>query len=121
MPNVNPHLLVWARETADLSREKAVKKLQFGDAHGIAAVDRLAALESGTSHPTRSMLVKMSKQYRRPLVTFYLEELPRKSSHGADFRTLSGDGLACSGYSGTSTFTRHCCEARLGTCTIRGG
>ena len=94
MPNVNPHLLVWARETAGLSREKAVKKLQLGDAHGIAAVDRLAALEFGEDHPTRSMLVKMAKQYRRPLVTFYLEELPRKSSHGADFRTLSGDGLA---------------------------
>ena len=34
------------------------------------------------------MLVKMAKQYRRPLLTFYLSGPPRTGSRGADFRTL---------------------------------
>ncbi len=45
------------------------------------------------------MLVKMAKQYRRPLLTFYLPDIPRKGDRGEDFRTLpapidhSEDGL----------------------------
>ena len=91
MPNVNPRVLAWARETAGLSRDDAVKRLQLGDARGVAAVDRLAALETGTDHPTRPMLAKMAKQYRRPLITFYLDGPPRNSSRGTDFRTLPSD------------------------------
>jgi len=34
------------------------------------------------------MLVKMSKQYRRPLLTFYLSNRPRTGDRGEDFRTL---------------------------------
>ncbi len=30
----------------------------------------------------------MAKQYRRPLLTFYLSEVPRKGDRGEDFRTL---------------------------------
>ena len=36
------------------------------------------------------MLVKMAKQYRRPILTFYLSAPPRRVARGADFRTLSG-------------------------------
>lgn len=35
------------------------------------------------------MLVKMAKQYRRPLLVFYLYEVPRMGSRGEDFRKLS--------------------------------
>ena len=85
---VKPEILVWARETAGLGPEDAVKKLSIRDARGTAAVDRLSALEAGQAAPTRAMLVKMAKQYRRPLLTFYLSEPPRSGSRGADFRTL---------------------------------
>ena len=91
MTKVNPEILVWARETAGLSREAAVKKLGIRDAYGFKAVDRLSSLETGETEPTRPMLVKMAKQYRRPLVTFYLSKPPRKGNRGADFRTLSNE------------------------------
>ena len=88
---VNPEILVWARETAGLTQEQAVKKIRIKTAYGVEAVDRLAALEAGTAEPTRPTLVKMAKQYRRPLLTFYLSAPPRKGDRGADFRTLSPD------------------------------
>lgn len=90
MPRVNAKILVWARKTAGLTPEEAAEKLGINDAHGIAAVDRLAALESGTNEPSRSMLVKMSQQYRRPLLVFYMSARPLEGDRGQDFRTLPG-------------------------------
>ena len=87
MPNVRPTVLTWARETAGLTREEAARKLQIGRARGIEPVDRLAALESGDAHPTRPLLAKMAKSYRRPLIAFYLDEPPLPSEIGTDFRT----------------------------------
>ena len=91
MPRVNPDILSWARETAGLNLEEAVKKIRLHDAYGVAAVDRLAALEGGEDSPTRPMLVKMATQYRRPLLTFYLPAPPPKGDRGSDFRTLPED------------------------------
>ena len=91
MPKVNHEILKWARETAGLSREEAVRKLSIRDARGMKAVDRLAALESGAAEPTRPTLVKMAGHYRRPLLTFYLSEPPRMGERDAGFRTLSSD------------------------------
>ena len=88
---VNPEILVWARETAGLTRADAVKKLGIGAAHGISPVERLTAIEAGAVELTRPTLVKMAKQYRRPLLTFYLSAPPPKGDRGADFRTLSPD------------------------------
>lgn len=88
MPNVNPDILRWARETAGLTPEEAVKKLDINDARGIAALDRLEALEVGKDAPSRPLLVRMAKQYRRPLLTFYLRDIPRRGDRGEDFRTL---------------------------------
>ena len=88
MPKVNPDILRWARKTAGLSLEEATKKLKIGDVRGEAAVDRLLALEVGATEPTRPMIVKMAKQYRRPLLTFYMSAPPRKGDRGQDFRML---------------------------------
>lgn len=93
MPKVNPEILVWARKTAGMAPDDAVKKLGIKDARGVEAVDRLAALEDGTEQPTRPILVKMAKQYRRPLLTFYLSEKPRTGDRGQDYRTLP-DGIS---------------------------
>ena len=91
MVAVNPEILVWARETAALTREEAARKLGIRDARGIAAADRLAALEAGETAPTPPLLAKMAKRYRRPLLTFYLRAPPRKANRGVDFRSLPGD------------------------------
>lgn len=88
MPQVNPSILRWARETAGLNPEEAVQKLDINNAHGVTASERLTALETGDEHPTRSMLVRMAKHYRRPLLTFYLRDVPSKGDRGEDFRTL---------------------------------
>lgn len=81
MPDINPKILIWARETAGLAPAEAAQKL------GIKA-SRLESFETGGEKPSRAALVKMAKHYRRPLVAFYLPEIPREGDHGRDFRTL---------------------------------
>jgi Zn-dependent peptidase ImmA (M78 family) len=88
MPRVNPHILRWARETAGLSIEDAAAKLDIGEARGLTGEDRLTAYEAGESEPSRPLLVRMAKQYRRPLLTFYMSEPPRLGERGEDYRTL---------------------------------
>ena len=88
MPRVNPEVLRWARETAGLTPAAAVEKLRLLSARGKSAIERLAALEAGEDEPTRPMLVKMARQYRRPLLTFYMSAPPLRGDRGQDFRTL---------------------------------
>jgi len=88
MPSVNPDILRWARETAGLSIEDAAAKLDISDARGATAADRLAAYEGGEREPSRPLLVRMAKQYRRPLLVFYMSERPKLGERGEDFRTL---------------------------------
>lgn len=88
MPRVNPEILRWARETAGFDLEEASQKLRILDIEGVSAVNRLAALEAGKSDPTRAMLVKMAKQYHRPLLVFYMSAPPKTGNRGEDFRTL---------------------------------
>ena len=57
MPNVNPEILRWARETAGLPIEEVVAKLRLGDAKGVPAgglspsPPRLESLGSLTDMP----------------------------------------------------------------------
>jgi Zn-dependent peptidase ImmA (M78 family) len=88
MPVVNPEILRWARETAGLSLDDAASKIALGPARGMAGSDRLAAFERGDAVPTRALLIRMAKQYRRPLLTFYLSAAPERGERGQDFRAL---------------------------------
>ena len=88
MPAVNPEILQWARTTAGLPPEVAARKLQINEARGISGTERLAALEDGTQQPSPALLRRMAEQYRRPLVSFYLEAVPHRGDRGEDFRTL---------------------------------
>lgn len=88
MPNVNNEILIWARETSGLELEQAAKKLQIKDSVKKSAVAKLLAYEKGEQPPTRAMLIRMAKQYRRPLLTFYMQAPPNKGDRGEDFRTL---------------------------------
>lgn len=88
MPRVVPQVMEWARETAGLSTEDAARKLGFRDTKGRGAADRLSALERGIDQPSRSVLLRMAKHYRRPLITFYLPSPPKTGARGEDFRTL---------------------------------
>ena len=94
MPKVNSNILIWARESAGLMKDHAAKRLGFKDGKKRTGVERLEGLEAGEEEPSRSVLIRMSKQYHRPLLTFYLSAPPRSGSRGQDFRTLPDAPLA---------------------------
>ncbi|MEE8056346.1 MAG: ImmA/IrrE family metallo-endopeptidase, partial [Pseudomonadales bacterium] len=66
----------------------AAQKLQIKDGKQASAEEKLFAYESGSKELSRAMLTRMSKLYRRPLLTFYLDTPPNKGDRGEDFRTL---------------------------------
>ncbi len=88
MPSVKPAILEWARESSRYSLEEAAKKLGISDSKSALAAEKLVAYENGQKEPSRSLLLRMSKRYHRPLLTFYLDEPPRTGDRGEDFRTL---------------------------------
>jgi Zn-dependent peptidase ImmA (M78 family) len=88
MSAIQPKILTWARETAGLSLDDAARALGLTDARGRTGTQRLQAMELGEDEPTRPVLLKMAKTYRRPLLVFYLAEPPRTGDRGQDFRTL---------------------------------
>jgi len=90
MPTLNPKILEWARSTAGLSLEEAAHAIGLADARGVPGPSRLELLEAGEEDPSRPLLLKMARAYRRPLLVFYLEEPPKKGDRGKDFRTLPG-------------------------------
>jgi Zn-dependent peptidase ImmA (M78 family) len=87
---VNPEILTWARSTAGLTADQAALALGFSDTRHRSATERLMALEAGEEEPSRSVILKMSKAYRRGLLVFYLAEPPRTGDRGQDFRTVPG-------------------------------
>jgi Zn-dependent peptidase ImmA (M78 family)/transcriptional regulator with XRE-family HTH domain len=87
-PMLNPEILQWARKTAGLSLEEAAHALDLKEAYGTSGPDRLAALEAGKEEPSRPLLLRMAKRYRRSLLVFYLEQPPKAGDRGKDFRTL---------------------------------
>ena len=94
MPKVNPEILRWARETAGLDLDAAADKIDLGAARGVEGSQRLAAMEAGEVEPTRPLLVRMAKQYRRPLLTFYLASSPQKGRSRQEVcKRTSGGGL----------------------------
>ena len=93
---MNAELVRWARETSGLSADQAVNAL------GLKNVERLHAIETGSEEPSRPLLLKMAKQYRRPLVMFHLPVLSRKD-----------DGVRISGrFPGTGPLRTMPCRMR---------
>jgi Zn-dependent peptidase ImmA (M78 family)/transcriptional regulator with XRE-family HTH domain len=90
MSAIQPKLLTWARTTAGLSLEDAAHALGLASARGKTGGQRLESLELGEEEPSRTLIGKMTKVYRRPLLVFYLAEPPRRGDRGQDFRTLPG-------------------------------
>lgn len=88
---MNPDVIRWARKAAGLSLEQAAQAL------ALASPDKLQRIEDGAEPPSRPLLLKMCKAYRRSLLTFYLSEPPRKADRGQDFRTLPLDRAEADG------------------------
>jgi len=83
---VNPEVLIWARQSAGLTVEDAADKLNFSSSTKSTAADKLATMEAGEKQPTRNQLNAFANVYKRPLLTFYLSEPPKKGQRGQDFR-----------------------------------
>ncbi len=79
--NPTPSVLVWARETAGMTREVAADKA------GVSA-ERLASWESESDEqkPSFAQLRKLASVYKRPLAVFYLGEPPKGFAAMHDFR-----------------------------------
>ncbi|MDZ7626074.1 MAG: ImmA/IrrE family metallo-endopeptidase [Ignavibacteriaceae bacterium] len=88
MPKVKHSILKWARKNSMLSIEEAAKKLNLKDDKKRRGADKLLTYESGEKEPSRSLLLRMSKQYHQPLLVFYLDKPPIIGDRGEDFRTL---------------------------------
>ena len=84
---INPAVLVWARESAGLGLRDAAHRLALTASDDVSSETKLLELERGTRLPSRTQLQKIAKTYRRPLVAFYLAAPPQKSDRGSDFRT----------------------------------
>ena len=90
--DINPEVLIWARETAGLDLVTAARKIGLNPVRGASGADRLVALEHGDSAPTAAQLRKMAQHYHRPLLTFYMPKVPAPAELGQDFRTLPDQG-----------------------------
>ncbi|MCU7878963.1 MAG: ImmA/IrrE family metallo-endopeptidase [Candidatus Thiodiazotropha sp. (ex Lucinoma borealis)] len=90
MPKINHQILVWARNQASLSPDEACSALKLSDGKKETALEKLAGYETGTKEPSRAMLREMARTYRRPILTFYLNDAPNKVDRGEDLRTLAG-------------------------------
>ena len=81
---INPRVLIWARESAGLEIREAAEHLGFTPTE--QAKSTLKSFESGESIPQREVLSRMARIYHRPLLVFYLLEPPQKGERGIDFR-----------------------------------
>jgi Zn-dependent peptidase ImmA (M78 family) len=93
--HINPRILTWAREAAGFTIPEAAPKLGLKDGMKASAADKLVAIELGDGHISRTVLQKAASVFRRPLITFYLPEPPRRGERGEDFRT-PGSGIVSS-------------------------
>jgi len=88
MVQLQPEVIQWARETAGLSLEDAARRLGIKDGKAMAAQEKLYRLEKAGGPFSSSILKKMVKVYRRPMVALFLEKPPLRAETGEDFRTL---------------------------------
>jgi Zn-dependent peptidase ImmA (M78 family) len=88
---INPAILVWARESAGFNLQNAAKRLDLGTSKDESGEQRLLEMERGARLPTRTQLTKIAKTYRRPLLAFYMADPPRKGPRGEDFRSTGAE------------------------------
>ena len=89
--HINPRLLTWARETAGFTVPEAAPKLGLKDGANGTAAEKLTAIEE-TGEISRPVLQKAAAVFRRPLIAFYLPDVPRRGERGQDFRAPASAG-----------------------------
>jgi Zn-dependent peptidase ImmA (M78 family) len=85
---IQPNVLQWARESANISVEDVAKKLK----KSLADVE---AWEKGESAPSYAQLEKLAYSiYKRPLAIFFLPKPPDEPPTKAEFRSLPEHDLS---------------------------
>ncbi|MBU7023810.1 MAG: ImmA/IrrE family metallo-endopeptidase, partial [Theionarchaea archaeon] len=78
---VEPSILIWARESIGMTKEKAARSLNLSE-------NTVSKWESGQKKPTMIQINKLARVYKRPLAAFFLSEPPHEPPLPDDFRTL---------------------------------
>lgn len=80
---INPALLTWARQRADLTPEQAARRV------GVAA-GKLAAWETGAARPTLRQAETLAQKLYVPFGYLYLSQIPPMDLDLPDLRTVDG-------------------------------
>lgn len=80
--NLNPEVLVWARESLALSRNQASERTKIN-------AKRLNQLESGEKSPTLYEIKSFAKAYKRTIATLLLQKAPKEKPLPKDRRTIN--------------------------------
>ncbi|MBI3490580.1 MAG: helix-turn-helix domain-containing protein [Acidobacteria bacterium] len=80
---INPALLIWAREQSGYSPELVAKRLDV-------KLYRLEAWEHGERKPTVRQVQELAKYYHRPFGVFFLPQPPTIQPLAAEYRRLPG-------------------------------
>ncbi len=104
---INPKMLAWARETAGFTLPEAAPKLGLKDGARASAAEKLASIENN-GQISRAVLQKAAAIFRRPLITFYLPDVPPHGDRGEDFRAPAAGAVARSLPRKMACLTRSC-------------
>ncbi len=84
--NINPEVLIWARESLAVSRNKASEKSKLN-------VRRIVQLEKGEKSPTLEELKLLAKAYNRTIATLLLKKAPDEKPLPKDRRTINSENI----------------------------
>lgn len=87
---VNPPLLIWARQQAGYTLEKAAEKLRLGKRSAEERLTTLRRWESGQERPTLRQAQDLAKIYKRPFTIFFLPQPPQDPPIQSEYRRLPG-------------------------------
>ncbi len=79
---INPKLLMWARNSIRLSIDDLAKKIN-------TSIKKVEEWESGINKPTVTQLRNIAKVLKRPIAIFYLPEPPKTFDAMKDFRKIA--------------------------------
>ncbi len=84
--NINPEVLIWARESLALSRNLACERTKINS-------KRLNQIEFGEKKPTLEELKSLSITYKRTIATLLLHEIPKEKPLPTDRRTIDSNDI----------------------------
>ena len=82
--NINPELLIWARNSSGYALEAVAKKFRKNP-------EVIQQWETGESMPTLRQLERISEIYKRPLASFFMSHAPDEEPLPMDFRVPFGE------------------------------